>query len=850
MIDVPMAWLPTLDPTTWLAWIIPSTMIGGLLVLVAKCTQYFIGQRVPACWLYWIWIAITLRFVFLALPASPFSIENTWQTTAQPASVSIKEEPPSSSLKKIDSTWQSNQTTTTHHTPLYQPQSLHAFVEADTSTESWLSNINGWMILTCVWLLGIGVMAVTFLKHLAVIRRTIAQSDPNPASRIRLLLQQAKVKTKTRRTVDLRIGEHWQTPSLIEWPSPVILLPRWCVDELDDEEISLILVHELVHLRRHDGLIQLATHAITMLHWFNPMVHVAIRQVARNRELSCDQQVLSTLSSDSDSIRRYGSTLLKVIARCQSTQSTVPIWTPSFLGNRPLVHERIHMLVNHSKTPRLSIAFGFILMTLLLSVGFTSAQSNKPTESPTTVSKDANTAIENALNPLTGLRLPLATSFAEAPQPPAIGDSLNCSFFVWQASRAEIQEVLKYGRLDSMIGELNKPNSQIQVKQISEMFTQRIIRAAGKLPSNEVNPRVKVGGGMPSPQVYVGFTARIKQQVSLTFSPDWSISDYEKVKTSPHYRFLITPTLKRDTLALELTAQAQQERNLPNQEIAQQGLQRMNTGFEFADVAGSILLCQSTPGAAETTWLALIRPGHISRQADRPPAVPKSGAKPAPQSTTPKLASIEYELDYYLTTAERSTEIREELAIAGFLDESTLDRYQPNIALGPKSGPMQTQFKKLLNVDSVEHHRLAKLSTREKESTGIEQGDWVARPPSITGIAEDGQLAMIEGPKVFVGLNIELTPRLRASDGNIINSISIETSRLSSDGVVVGIHGRTQIPMPSFRKTELSTTGISGQSGESIAVFFDANLDATKGETSKEQNKRKGILVVTPRVIR
>lgn len=63
---------------------------------------------------------------------------------------------------------------------------------------------------------------------------------------------------------------------------------------------------------RHDLLYKWLTAAVTSLHWFNPLMYLVRREVARRCELSCDEAVLHTL--DQRGRRRYGETLLALAA--------------------------------------------------------------------------------------------------------------------------------------------------------------------------------------------------------------------------------------------------------------------------------------------------------------------------------------------------------------------------------------------------------------------------------------------------------------------------------------------------------------------------------------------------------
>ncbi|MCS7217318.1 MAG: PQQ-binding-like beta-propeller repeat protein [Candidatus Bipolaricaulota bacterium] len=72
------------------------------------------------------------------------------------------------------------------------------------------------------------------------------------------------------------------------WCRPVILLPPWLVRRLSEEELALVLLHELGHVRRRDDWLGLGQEVLRALFFFQPAVWFFGRELAAARELACD----------------------------------------------------------------------------------------------------------------------------------------------------------------------------------------------------------------------------------------------------------------------------------------------------------------------------------------------------------------------------------------------------------------------------------------------------------------------------------------------------------------------------------------------------------------------------------
>jgi TonB family protein len=82
-------------------------------------------------------------------------------------------------------------------------------------------------------------------------------------------------------------------PTLIGWMRPAILVPGSVLSGLTPSQLDAILTHELAHVRRHDYLVNVIQSAIETLLFYHPAVWWVSRRVRLERELCCDDVVVS-----------------------------------------------------------------------------------------------------------------------------------------------------------------------------------------------------------------------------------------------------------------------------------------------------------------------------------------------------------------------------------------------------------------------------------------------------------------------------------------------------------------------------------------------------------------------------
>lgn len=94
------------------------------------------------------------------------------------------------------------------------------------------------------------------------------------------------------------------------WRRPRVLLPQDLIGRLSGSQRRVLLLHELVHIKRLDHLVRMLELAASIIYWWLPVVGMIGRQLRDCEEACCDAAVLARYPQ---SRRSYASLLLDVV---------------------------------------------------------------------------------------------------------------------------------------------------------------------------------------------------------------------------------------------------------------------------------------------------------------------------------------------------------------------------------------------------------------------------------------------------------------------------------------------------------------------------------------------------------
>ncbi|NKB86668.1 MAG: hypothetical protein GKS06_00405 [Acidobacteria bacterium] len=142
---------------------------------------------------------------------------------------------------------------------------------------SWLTV--GWIAGVVIGLMHLGI---GWIRCRGLVRRSAA-ALPELTAR----LDETRTRLGVSRHIALRTTAELQSPALIGWFAPTILMPR-ATSVLSAGVVDAVLAHEVAHVRRRDYPMNILQTAALRLLFFHPGAHWIARRVAAEREACCD----------------------------------------------------------------------------------------------------------------------------------------------------------------------------------------------------------------------------------------------------------------------------------------------------------------------------------------------------------------------------------------------------------------------------------------------------------------------------------------------------------------------------------------------------------------------------------
>ena len=263
-----------------------------------------------------------------------------------------------------------------------------------------LSTILPWF--STLYLLVLGILLVRYSHQYFYSRRLTRKGLVKIPAEFRVFVASTSRLMGVRREVKAWLSTLVDVPVTLGFLKPVILLPAAMIAQLSTEQVEAILVHELAHIRRSDYLVNLLVTIVGLIFFFNPFSRLLVRQLQKEREHCCDDEVLQFRYDP----HAYVSALLS-LAR-QHRQGRLALAATG--SDDQLLLQRARKILQQKRTDRRPGVRPFILLCLTAAITILSL-SAPPRQQPVAVLPAPAAAplrSELVVNPIINKGVPVA----------------------------------------------------------------------------------------------------------------------------------------------------------------------------------------------------------------------------------------------------------------------------------------------------------------------------------------------------------------------------------------------------------------------------------------------------------
>ena len=165
-----------------------------------------------------------------------------------------------------------------------------------------------------VWLAGVlFVLTANLYTHWRFSWK-VARSPGCEDERLHFLWKRCREELSIRREIPVILCEDAAQPAVMGVWRPQLLLPSHCF-ELSDDQLRMVMLHELTHIRRYDVAVNWLLVLVRAAQWWNPVFWLAHSRCINLREQSRDAMVLRHLQGEENMTRHYSELLLTLAER-------------------------------------------------------------------------------------------------------------------------------------------------------------------------------------------------------------------------------------------------------------------------------------------------------------------------------------------------------------------------------------------------------------------------------------------------------------------------------------------------------------------------------------------------------
>lgn len=358
-----------------MSFIIESSIVGSILVGLILLIRLLLKEHMKKSIIYYLWFILIIKLLVPFGPESKLSLFNLINIISkEETNLSVNSY---NSLNKEVKNNISNIINSSEDNKVYlntESNNTISTNEVENNLKEENIKFSYKEILFIIWIIGVIIITSKILISYFKFKLKISKEYKEYKNYdLKIDINKEREILNINKNIQVRITNEINSPSLCGIVNPKILIPLNMVNNLDNEEMRYIILHELCHYKRKDVLISWLGYIAKTIHWFNPIIYIGLNTMTYDCEAACDEMVLSKLN-DKENLK-YGNTILNVL-HLINIRSTVP-GTTSMVTNKKRLKDRIKFIAENKKFNYKTILLGSIAIVILSSVALTNKLTSK-----------------------------------------------------------------------------------------------------------------------------------------------------------------------------------------------------------------------------------------------------------------------------------------------------------------------------------------------------------------------------------------------------------------------------------------------------------------------------------------
>jgi beta-lactamase regulating signal transducer with metallopeptidase domain len=175
-----------------------------------------------------------------------------------------------------------------------RPTSTNSTTARNSSGFSRLSpSLDALPWLVEAWLLGVAFFSLRSAGGFLLLERERRKQSITASARVLAMCQNLQRRLGLERAIRYCECTWLQAPAVIGWFRPIVLLPVTALTGLSEEQLQLVIVHELAHIQRLDPFVNVFQISVETLLFYHPAVWWLNQRIRAEREHCCDDVAVS-----------------------------------------------------------------------------------------------------------------------------------------------------------------------------------------------------------------------------------------------------------------------------------------------------------------------------------------------------------------------------------------------------------------------------------------------------------------------------------------------------------------------------------------------------------------------------